>query len=128
ILPILYIDANSDSMSPRLRQQLFNLLAGDSLIARPLPVEFAVPPVAQPALAVDHVDARPDAVCPGLPHLLLVVDGDGEGQLVFRQRRPQLLAVLLCSEFGSVDSDENDVLSLIGLLPLAIPGVVVHAV
>ena len=109
----------------RFVEELFDLSAGDFLVAGALPVELAVPPEAEAAAFVDDVDGRPDVVVPGVPHRFLLVDGDGKFEVVLVERGLERGNVFFGGGLGRVDADERDAFAGELALPLAVPGIVV---
>src|SRR5262249_52980397 len=98
------------------------------LAVRSLPVQLAVPPVADVAAFVDQKNGRPDRVAPGLPVLLLAVDSD-------RKREPMLAGApanagddFLPFGLGGMHADHREIAFVEHCVPTLVPRVVVDTV
>ena len=111
-----------------LREQLGDVFSHDLLAAGSLPIQFAVPPVADVALLIDQVHAGPHRVSPDVPILFVVVDDDGEVYLVFFCLLPNALDVALGRRFRRVDADDRQAVSEKIIVPFPVPGVIADAV
>src|SRR5262249_22256872 len=111
-----------------LSKQPIDPLAHDALAFDRHRIQFARPAVADFALLVDQVDARPDLVVPVPPVLAVVVHHDGELQTELLGLGADLRHVGLAREFGGVDTDNGHALVRVLLLPRLVGRVIVDAI
>lgn len=100
--------AKRDPRLAWLRQQLFNSLLEDLVAVRPLPVQFAVPPVSYVPLLVDQIDTGPHRIAPRIPVLLLVVHEDGKAKLSAGCIGAYVGLAFLMRKLWSVDAHERE--------------------
>jgi hypothetical protein len=89
------------------REEFGDLLAHEFFAVGAVPVQFAVPPVADIAPSVDEVDGGPDGVAPGVPSLEPAVDSDGKEKAALAGLLADALDDLFALGFGSVDADDG---------------------
>lgn len=110
------------------RQQFFDVLAHDLFSLLALPVQFAVPPVADIASLVDEINARPHRVAPGVPVFLVVIRDDREFEFGFGRFSLHFVEVVFVVSLGGMNAEDDEVLSSEIVLPAPVPGVIAYAV
>ncbi len=111
-----------------LGQQLHDLVPHHFFAIEAAPLQFAVPPVADAAGAVDDVYRGPHAVAPRVPVLLLVVDQNGELEFGFAHAFFEALDVPFGVGFRRVDTDDSQTAARQVVVPTPVPGVIPVAV
>ena len=112
----------------RLGKQLFDFLPHNFLAFDLFPVQLTVPAVADVALFVDQIDARPELVPPFGPGLACRIDCHGVFHFIVLDLLANRRDVPLTICFRRVDADDRDVFVREFLMPARVPRVIADAV
>ena len=88
-------------------EQRLDLLPHDLLAFDTVEVQLAVPAIADVALLVDQIDARPEAIVPGRPILAGIVHDDGILNVVVFDFAADLVDLVLGCGLGRVNADNR---------------------